>query len=157
MNKLKNNKGFTLVELLAVIVVLAIVMGLAVVGITSVLDNTRKNAFASNAKLFIEGARNLVRSDAAASWLGGSTSYAPACGSTSTINISDIPLDQGGTISPYNSPYTSTSKVVITADASCNYSYAIFLSDGVYAIGSSETPLAETSVNSNAVLPVSGG
>lgn len=41
----KDKKGFTLVELLAVIVVLAIVMGLAAVAITSVLNNTRKICF----------------------------------------------------------------------------------------------------------------
>ena len=34
---MKNKKGFTLVELLAVIVVLAIVMGIAAVAITNVL------------------------------------------------------------------------------------------------------------------------
>ena len=45
MKKIGNNKGFTLVELLAVIVVLAIVMGIAAVAITNVLDSTRKNAF----------------------------------------------------------------------------------------------------------------
>lgn len=46
----KNKKGFTLVELLAVIVILAIVMGLAAVAITSVLNNTRRSAFDTDAK-----------------------------------------------------------------------------------------------------------
>ena len=47
-----NKKGFTLVELLAVIVVLAIVMGLAVVAISGVLDNARKATFVADAKQF---------------------------------------------------------------------------------------------------------
>ena len=50
---MKNKKGFTLVELLAVIVVLAIVMGIAAVAITNVLDTTRKNAYVASAKQFI--------------------------------------------------------------------------------------------------------
>ena len=58
----KNNKGFTLVELLAVIVVLAIVMGLAAVAITGVLENTRKAAMVSDAKSFLNGAHSLVNS-----------------------------------------------------------------------------------------------
>ena len=76
----KNNKGFTLVELLAVIVVLAIVMGLAAVAITGVLENTRKAAMVSDAKSYINGARNLVNSSDINSMIGGAgTNYRPAC------------------------------------------------------------------------------
>ena len=60
---MKSKKGFTLVELLAVIVVLAIVMGIAAVAITNVLDSTRKNAYVASAKQFIAGAKTLVNAD----------------------------------------------------------------------------------------------
>ena len=44
MKKL-NNKGFTLVELLAVIVILAIVVGITMVTILPTLENSRKKSF----------------------------------------------------------------------------------------------------------------
>ncbi|MEG2351194.1 MAG: type II secretion system protein, partial [Bacilli bacterium] len=52
---MKNKKGFTLIELLAVIVVLSIIMVIAVISVNKVIENSRKNAFTSNAKI-IEGA-----------------------------------------------------------------------------------------------------
>ena len=161
MKNLKNKKGFTLVELLAVIVVLAIVMGMAVVGITSVLDNTRKSAFAADAKSYLEGAHQLVRTDEANALLGGSTTYAPSCSGTGSttryIPIDDIPLDSGGR-SPYGNDYakcnvsaataaiTSAPKKSAAGDCSyikvtstisgtkCSYSYSVLLYDGVYHI-----------------------
>ena len=155
---LKNKNGFTLVELLAVIVVLAIVMGLAVVGITSVLDNTRKSAFASDAKAYIQGARSLVNSDQANALLGATTDYAPSCTFNQTvyIRLNEIPLETGGK-SPYGQDYTKStgtilgkkivsqgdnpydpkrtySYVVVSSNVSngeCQISYGIYLTDGV--------------------------
>lgn len=154
----KNKKGFTLVELLAVIVILAIVMGLAAVAITSVLNNTRRSAFVTDAKSFIEGARDLVNSDALNDLLGTSGgNYAPSCKNGTSekkfIPISAIRLESGGETSPYGNPYqkgtgtvavttrptdgTSFIEVTSSVDANneCTYAYKIFLSDGVYAIG----------------------
>ena len=145
MKKL-NNKGFTLVELLAVIVVLAIVMGLAVVAITGVLDNARKATFVADAKSFLEGARNIVTSEEMNSLLDGSASstYAVACDSSSiptstTIPISAIKVQQGGDKSPYGNPYDkAASEIFVSATKDgndCKYTYSIYLTDGVYAIG----------------------
>lgn len=47
-------KGFTLVELLAVIVILAIILAIAVPSITKLIDNQRKSAFESSIKLIIK-------------------------------------------------------------------------------------------------------
>ena len=103
-----NKKGFTLVELLAVIVVLAIVMGIAAVAITNVLDSTRKNAFVASARTYIAGAKTLVNADEVELMLGGTSTYAPKCGST-TDNIKYIPLSKIKTESGENdkSPYGS--------------------------------------------------
>lgn len=162
MKRIRNKKGFTLVELLAVIVVLAIVMGIAAVGITSVLNNTRKKSFATNAELFIDGARDLVN----ASYMNGllntsASNYAPKCDSTNTpiyIPVLAVDLESGGKTSPYNNDYIkgtsktasatvlgndadgkaiSYVKVTPTFDSTigvCTYAYEIFLSDGVYAV-----------------------
>ncbi|MBR3660751.1 MAG: prepilin-type N-terminal cleavage/methylation domain-containing protein [Bacilli bacterium] len=167
MKRLNNKKGFTLVELLAVIVVLAIVMGLAVVGITSVLDSTRKSAFASDAKSYIEGARALVRSDEATVMLGGSSIYTPACNQSTSqskqIDIKNIKLDSGGT-SPYGTKYkddsstntTDYSYVKVTAtyntaSGTCEYTYAVYLTDGTFKLGTFASPIDSDKVNGNCV------
>ena len=103
----KNNKGFTLVELLAVIVVLAIVMGLAAVAITGVLENTRKAAMVSDAKSFLNGAHSLLNSSDLSTMVGGTGSnYAPSCNATETkyIPLAALELEKGGK-SPYNNTY----------------------------------------------------
>ncbi len=51
----KQKKGFTLVELLAVIVILAIILAIAIPAITGLVSNTRKSAFESNVKMIIKG------------------------------------------------------------------------------------------------------
>lgn len=52
----KDERGLTLVELLAVIVILAIVGGIAFVVIGNVIDNSRADAHVSNAVQVINGA-----------------------------------------------------------------------------------------------------
>jgi type IV pilus assembly protein PilA len=55
-NMLKNNKkGFTLVELLAVIVILAIILAIAVPSISNMMGSAKKSAFEDNVKLIIKG------------------------------------------------------------------------------------------------------
>lgn len=171
----KNNKGFTLVELLAVIVVLAIVMGLAAVAITGVLNNTRKSAFVADAKSFINGARSLVNADGVNSMLGASTgNFAPSCVTASTkyIPLETIQLESGGIKSPYNNNYAkgtgttavdtapATSYIEVTSVltvGNCSYTYKIFLSDGVYAIGSSGATIAEADLDASDVTVITAG
>ncbi len=52
---LKKKNGFTLVELLAVIVILAIILAIAIPAITGLVANTRESAFESNVKMLIKG------------------------------------------------------------------------------------------------------
>lgn len=52
---LKNKKGFTLVELLAVIVILAIILAIAVPSISDMIKNSKRNAFEADVKLIIKG------------------------------------------------------------------------------------------------------
>ena len=51
-------KGFTLIELLAVIIILAVVALIATPIILDVVEDTRKSAYNSSAKMIISGARN---------------------------------------------------------------------------------------------------
>ena len=169
---MKNKKGFTLVELLAVIVVLAIVMGIAAVAITNVLDSTRKNAYVASAKQFIAGAKTLVNSDMMSIQLGESAVYAPKCESTS--NTKKIPLykiktenaatDKSswgnlikkGSPAEGSNPEVVESYVLVTSSVmddmgECTYTYSIYLTDGTYKIGTADAAVAETALKGSEV------
>ena len=49
---MKNNKGFTLVELLAVIVIMGILMMIAIPSITKTIEKSRKDSFVDIAKSY---------------------------------------------------------------------------------------------------------
>ena len=56
-NILKNKKGFTLVELLAVIVILALIMSIAVVSMGGIMQSARQSTFKDTALSIIGGVR----------------------------------------------------------------------------------------------------
>lgn len=58
MNITKNKKGFTLVELLAVIVILALIMSIAIVSMTGIMENARYSTFNDTARSIISGVRS---------------------------------------------------------------------------------------------------
>lgn len=57
LKKLKNERGLTLVELLAVIVILGIIATIAFVMIGNVMDNSKKDAQIANAQQMIASAK----------------------------------------------------------------------------------------------------
>lgn len=58
-----NKKGFTLVELLAVIVVLAIILVIAIPNVLGIIDNSRKDSFISTAKMIVDAAKTSIASN----------------------------------------------------------------------------------------------
>jgi prepilin-type N-terminal cleavage/methylation domain-containing protein len=59
MKLLKNKRGFTLVELLAVIVVLAILMLIATNNVLPMIEKAKKGAFATTANQLLDSAMNM--------------------------------------------------------------------------------------------------
>lgn len=55
---MKNNKGFTLVEVLAMLVVLGIIIGVTVPNVTGILSNQKTNLIAEDGIKMIENAKN---------------------------------------------------------------------------------------------------
>lgn len=60
MNVLKDKKGFTLVELLAVIIVLAVVMAIAVGQLLPAMDGMQESAFDSEVKIVSDAASQAI-------------------------------------------------------------------------------------------------
>lgn len=57
MKNIKINKdGFTLIELLAVIIILSVLMLIAVPGVLKLMDNSKKNAFVTQAQMIYKSA-----------------------------------------------------------------------------------------------------
>ena len=52
---MRRKKGFTLVELLAVIVILAIILAIAVPTISTLIANQKKSAFTAGVKMLLKG------------------------------------------------------------------------------------------------------
>ena len=104
----KNKKGFTLVELLAVIVILGVIMTIAVPNIISTLDKNKKETFLKDAQNMISAAEYKIRSDT-------SIEYPDAYSVTiiKLANLDSVDLE----VSPYDTYYSKElSFVAITLE-----------------------------------------
>ena len=111
---MKNDKGFTLVETIAVIIILGVVLSIAVPSITNVVKSTNKNRMISDAETFISEVKEYVESDT----IGNTPS-------DNKYTLEDIKGKTKLSKSPYGEEYKKNSYVDIT-------NYSVCLTDGEY-------------------------
>lgn len=110
---MKNKKGFTLVELLAVIVILAVIILIAVNAVLPQMRKARKNSFVDEVINFAKAAETAYVSDSL-------TGAGKGC-----YNISEL---KGQYVAKNDNQYTGF--VTITIDSEGNITKAVTMTDG---------------------------
>lgn len=116
------NKGFTMIELLATIVILGVIMMIAVPSVTSILSKNKKQTFLNDAKKFIalseqEARKNGYKYDC---YTLNASNINGSCYNISTQDIEK---------SPYDEMYLESSRV-LQCQVSGSYYYKVYLTDG---------------------------
>lgn len=99
-----NSKGFTLIELMGVIVILSIIMLIAIPNVTSTLEKTKKDSYIADAKKFVSLVQYEVR-------MG--TVEKPTPSHNVSVSLGDLKTDQISKDSDGNSYDTINSYVIM--------------------------------------------
>jgi len=112
-----NNKGFTLVELLAVIVVLGIIMVIAIPNVMTTMENARIGTFKIYAQKVLTKAEEVYQSDVLLGNIdaGGSTCY----------DFTDLGLASSGNY---------RGKVMVSINTVMEPTFTLYLSDNSYSV-----------------------
>lgn len=134
--KKTNKKGFTLVELLAVIVILGVLLMIAVPAIQNVIKKSKRNAFESQAKLIIENVETM---------LSASTNKPDA---TCYIPTASVKLERGSLNANAKKGYVT---VTPNSNSTTGYKVTINIGDGTYVIN--DKGLSDATAESDATVP----
>lgn len=132
MKLLKNQKGLTLIELLAVIVILGIIAAIAIPSVNTIISNSKKSAHKENARAMIDAARYKVNSE--------------FINTTSTFTLADLKEDKyiEKISNPSGDSYNETSSKVIATEVSGSFTYSVCLAGATPYIGESTSCTKET-------------
>jgi len=138
----KNEKGLTLVELLAVVVILGIIAAIAVPSIGSIIDNTKRDAHLANAQQLVSSAKLYIATE------NPSATDLSSTGITlkNLIDngyLSDIKDPSGTTGSTYN---TENTKIFVEKDSTKGYQYYVILTNGTNTYIDGHTPATKIDI-----------
>ena len=123
---MRNKKGFTLIELLAVIVILGIVVAIAIPGINSVINTSRKNTFIQEANLFADHVTNGVTA----------LHYEPypQVGQGLVVPINKVNMEKGGKKSTFGGSWVNNKTYVVVYNNNNSLEYFYASSDGLNCV-----------------------
>lgn len=139
MRILKNRKGFTLVELLAVIVVLAVIILIASSNVGEMMVRARKNALAIEGNELINAAKTAYQMEV----LDGRIKSGSACFSMAYLYKNGY-YSKGSGIGEGKDGYSGSVLVTVPAGAG-NTTYTFWISNGSYKIDAAATGATGTS------------
>jgi type IV pilus assembly protein PilA len=145
-----NKKGFTLVELLAVIVILAVILVIAIPNVLSIIEKSRKDSTVNTAKMMVKAAQLAVAQGQTA---GGTAITVPSSANTAvTIKLSSLGLDNV-TKDTDGGSYTDATTYVLVAYINGGLRYYVTIDSSKRDINNVYVDdLAATSINTATVV-----
>ena len=159
-SRLKNDRGFTLVELLAVIVILGIIAAIAVPSIGGVIDRSERDATVANAEQMIEAARLMVVSEniQPGTTLDTATEIPVYTAASTDQEEGLIPGGylEDGLVDTEGTQYDNATVYyyINEADNNDNPVYAVHLEGTAFAIGTADAPIEKGNLNRDSVAEV---
>lgn len=117
---MKDKKGFTLVELLAVIVILGVIITIAIPNVVSTLEKNKKETFLEDAEKMISSAEYKIRSDTKIEY---PNDYSITILTLKTINSSEIEESPYDTIYSENKSFVAIIKNKEAGEEDAEYLY----------------------------------